>query len=104
MKKEMKKETLAPNNGLIVMAGADWILGRLLALGLSMSSGFNITESGLIRCCPTRSGILLSRRSSARSNGEAPFIPSRAVEFIWLAMRLMSSWVYLFMLLTFGMT
>ena len=71
---------------------------------VSRSAGFNKTSSGETLCCPVKSGIFLSISKSARSNGVAPLRLSLAVELIWLAIRFISSWVYLYMLLPFGIT
>ena len=48
----------------------------------SINAGFNMTESGETLCCPVKIGILLSRSKSAKSNGDAPFRLSLAVEFM----------------------
>lgn len=69
-----------------------------------MSTGFNKTLSGETLCCPVKSGIFLSKSSSAKSNGQAPLRLSLAVELMWLAMRLMSVCVYLCILRPLGIT
>lgn len=60
------------------------------SLRFSNNAGFNMTSSGETFFSPVKSGIFLSKSSSARSKGEAPFKLSRAVELMWLAIRLMS--------------
>ena len=70
----------------------------------SINAGFSKTSSGETLNCPAKSGIFLSKRRDAKSKGQAPLRLSLAVELMWLAMRLISSCVYLCILRPFGIT